>query len=135
MVRRNLIASLQLLASPEAQIEFQLRAPTAHLTNEMFSGWSENYQSLESQEAWVQTLFSDSELRALKRFDEVFRGIKGVMPDEFAPITEFVQSPLSVRLAVTASLTLFAFPAQEKHRIAREELPATHPDHREDRSL
>lgn len=87
--RDNIIGLLILWASKESQLKYQKNAPTAQVSNELFSQW-EDFYLRESED--FRTLFSDEELIILEEFNVVLNRVAELTPEELPYIEEFVKT-------------------------------------------
>jgi hypothetical protein len=108
--RRNIINALKLIASPEAQLEYQQQVPIADVVGEIFCGWADD--SFSQSDTRLRALFTDCEWAALVAFDSRFEAISAQMPQRHIRIGEFLANPLSQELADAAKDALRSFPSE-----------------------
>ena len=106
--RDNVLEILRLLASPEAQLDYQRRVPIAHVSAELFCQWADD--TFSADDSRLQALFSPPEWAALLAFNTCFESIAARAPEPLPPIAEFVQHPLARELARAARDALRCFP-------------------------
>jgi hypothetical protein len=114
--RRNILEALRLLASPDAQLEYQRQVPIADVSAEIFCQWAND--SFWPKNDFIQSLFTAAEWAALVAFNAKFEAIRAQMPRILPGIEELTRSPLHRELADAANEALSAFP---------DEPPATKP--------
>jgi hypothetical protein len=106
--RANVIETLRLLASRDAQLEYQQRVPIAHVSAELFCQWADDHFHPTDQR--LQALFTPTEWQALLAFHARFESIASRVPSPLPPIQEFVSQPLWQQLADSATDALKTFP-------------------------
>jgi hypothetical protein len=106
--RRNILNALNLIASPEAQLDYQRDVPIADVVAEVFCGWADD--SFFPNDARLRALFTECEWAALVEFNSKFDSVSVRMPRRHMPIEEFVTDPLSQELVNAARIALRSFP-------------------------
>jgi hypothetical protein len=106
--RDNVLGVLRLLASPEAQLDYQRRVPIAQVSAELFCQWADD--TFWPDDLRLQALFSPEEWFALLAFHSRFESISSRSPAPLPPIDEFVKHPLGRELAEAARDALRFFP-------------------------
>jgi hypothetical protein len=103
-LKQGVLKSLQLLASREAQLEYQRGVPIADVSAELFCMWDEAFWPADVA---LRAEFSSGEWTALLRFHSVFERVSGLLPHQpLPPIDHFVESPHWLQLSRAASRAL-----------------------------
>jgi hypothetical protein len=103
--RKEVFDVIQLISSKEEQLDYQVRAPIAYVSSELFNQWEECYQ-IPKVQSWFQEAFSNSELVALSKFDLEVEAVANTTPQELPDITEFVETKEWKRLSNAAVVAL-----------------------------
>jgi hypothetical protein len=108
--RQNLLQVLRLIASREAQVQFQLAVPGVPVTVELFCKWDACYSP--RYKPWFPEAFSTFEIAALDAFQRVVQPIYLELKSELKywrpPLEEFMATPQWKRLASGAETALQA---------------------------
>ena len=103
--RKEVFEMLDLMSSKEEQLDYQAKAPIAHVSAELFNQWEDCYQIPKEQD-WYNEAFTDGELSILKEFDEALEAVSNDTPQNPPDIHEFVNTPEWERLSNAASIAL-----------------------------
>jgi hypothetical protein len=106
--RTNVIETLRLLASRDAQLDYQQRVPIAQVSAELFCQWADD--NFDPTDHRLQALFTPTEWQTLLAFHASFESISSRVPEPLPPIQEFVSHPLWQQLADSAADALKSFP-------------------------
>ena len=106
--RDNVLGVLRLLASPEAQLDYQRRVPIAQVSAELFCQWADD--TFSADDSRLQALFSPAEWTSLLAFNSRFESIFARAPQPLPPISDFVVHPLGRELTEAAREALLSFP-------------------------
>jgi hypothetical protein len=106
--RENVIETLRLLASRDAQLAYQQRVPIAQVSAELFCQWADDHFHPTDQR--LHALFTPIEWQALLAFHAHFESIASRVPSPLPPIHEFVSHPLWQQLSDFAADALKSFP-------------------------
>lgn len=101
--RRQIVDTLALIASKEAQLEYQRRVPHVDVPAELFNQWEDCYLP---QSESVKAAFTDDELRALLTFNNALEEVASATPLQLPALTVFVQTDAWRRLATAAKVAL-----------------------------
>ena len=103
--RKQIIESLELLASRDEQLAYQDTVPIADVSAELFCAWDDVF----SPRYDLSGIFSADEQTALLAFHDVFQRVCRLLPHSpLPPIREFVHSPHWLQLSRAATRTLHA---------------------------
>jgi hypothetical protein len=103
--RYHIIEALQLIASREAQLEYQRNVPIAYVTDEIFCAWDDFYDESHVHEEWFLASFSAEERQALAAFDALLIEVASCIEGE-PDIEDFVLTPEWAKMSQAAAATL-----------------------------
>jgi hypothetical protein len=86
-IRKNIFEILDLWSSKESQIEFQKNVPIAHVSDELFNIWDDNYYP----ESEIHKIaFTEKEREILEKFNMLLNMISDNTPQNLPNLDEFV---------------------------------------------
>jgi hypothetical protein len=100
--RQNIIDTLELFASKDAQLEFQRRVPFVDVSTELFCHWDSHYIV---DQPWFLEAYSSDELKAMADFKKTLEEVYASF-NKLPPIQEFVLTAEWARLSKAAAVVL-----------------------------
>ena len=110
-IRNRIIEYLKLVASPKAQLDYQARAPIAHVPSEVINQW-EDWTSGDPvmwPEALSAEVYAPEEIEAMQRFHATWDAVAGATPDPLPPLAETLKLAEWAELSRAASDALAVF--------------------------
>ena len=106
-IRQSVIDVLEILASPDEQLEYQRNVPIADVPAELLCMWFDD--SFRPNDTRLAALFTSDEWNGLLAFHNRYDHLSSRLPDDLPPISELVTLPIwqEVVRAAAATLTLF----------------------------
>jgi hypothetical protein len=106
-LRPGIIAVLQLLSSPEMQLEYEQRVPGISIPSELLCQWFDDSYLPESPA--FRQCFSSHELEALAHFNNYFADHEKVLPDPHRGIGNWLEDNTWKEIMREARQTLAVF--------------------------
>lgn len=101
--RGRIIEVLELISDPEAQLEYENRAPFVDVAAELFNQWDESYHP---EDPCFLGQFGPGELAALEVFAGVVDEVAAATPAQLPPLGEFIKTKHWERLVFGARVAL-----------------------------
>jgi len=90
-IRNRVIEYLDLAGSFEAQRDYEMNVPIAHVPYEVINQWGDQFPQGPAREFARSTAFSSDEQAAALAFDQVLEEVSRAIPDDY-PTLEAVQT-------------------------------------------
>lgn len=110
-IRNRIIEYLQLVANPEAQLDYQSGVPSAHVPSEIIDQWED--WVLGDPATWSEALspevYVSEEIEAMQRFHATWDAVVEATPDPLPPLPETLKLAAWAELSCAASDALEVF--------------------------
>jgi hypothetical protein len=107
-VRNRIIEYLELAASFQEQLAYQLRVPDVNISNEMIEQWFD-WVHLPSVESYGPPVYSREEHNSIVAFNALLQDVCDQTPSHLPPIAELIRLPVWISVRDGAQIALGVF--------------------------
>ena len=101
--KRNLIQTLECLASKTLQTSYKKSVPFVHIPYELICQWDSHFYK---DKKWFIEIWTSQEWKALLAFDQTFNRITELIPDrDFPDIPEVLTHPVWLEMIAAAEIS------------------------------